>query len=258
MGINDSDLFSVAGKRALITGGNSGIGKMMAEGLVKAGADVTIVARNAKNSQSTVDELSQFGTIRAISGDLSSLGGIQAVAKEYGDGPLSILVNNAGLLEQSPVDTYTEAMWDNALDLNLKAAFFLTQALLPNLRSKANPEDPSRIVNISSGHGYRVSGFDHFGYTASKAGLIHLTRQLAQKLAPENITVNAIGPGPFATHLTSQLPPELFKQIEAAIPRRRLGDGDDITGSLIFLCSRAGAYINSVFLPVDGGWAGVA
>lgn len=253
-----ADLFSVAGKTALITGGSSGIGKMMAEGLLRAGAEVTIVARNARNCSAVVQELSALGHIRAIPGDLSTTEGIRVVAAEFGEGSLDILVNNAGLLEQEPIDTYNELLWDNALNLNLKAAFFLIQALLPNLRRAASPTDPARIVNVSSGHGYRVSSFDHFGYTASKAGLNHLTRQLAQKLAHENVTVNAIGPGMFATALTAEFTDELVQRITSGIPRGRMGNADDISGALIYLCSRAGAYITSTFLPVDGGWAGVA
>lgn len=253
-----TNLFSVAAKRALVTGGSSGIGRMMAEGLVKAGAEVTIVARNPATCADTVDELSQWGSICAIQGDLSTIGGVRAIAAAFGNDPLDILVNNAGLLEQSPIDSYSEAMWDNALDLNLKAAFFLSQALLPNLRKAATSENPARIVNISSGHGYRVSPFDHFGYTASKAGLIHLTRQLAQKLAPDNITVNAIGPGMFATQLTADFTEDLVQRITSGIPQGRMGNADDIVGSLIYLCSRAGAYTTSIFLPVDGGWAGIA
>ncbi len=253
-----ADLFSLKGKTALITGGSSGIGRMMAEGLVKADAAVTIVARNESRCAETVAELSHWGHIRAIPGDLSTVVGIRKVADQFGDHPLHILVNNAGMLEQAPIDTYGEEQWDNALDLNLKAAFFLIQALLPKLRLGGTAFDPARIVNISSGHGYRVSPFNHFGYTASKAGLIHLTRQLAQKLAAENINVNAIGPGMFATHLTAEFSDELLARIAAGIPRGRMGDADDIAGSLIYLCSRAGAYTTSTFLPVDGGWAGIS
>jgi NAD(P)-dependent dehydrogenase (short-subunit alcohol dehydrogenase family) len=253
-----ASLFSVSGKRAVVTGGNSGIGKMMAEGLVKAGADVTIVARTATASAATVDELSEWGAIRAIQGDISTVGGIREIVAELGETSLDILVNNAGLLEQSPIDTYTEVMWDNALDLNLKAAFFLTQALLPNLRKAGISENPARVINISSGHGYRISLFDHFGYTASKAGLIHLSRQLAQKLAPYHINVNAIGPGIFASQQTADFSEDLIHKITSGIPCGRMGEAEDIVGSLIYLCSRAGAYTTSSFLPVDGGWASIA
>lgn len=256
-----ADLFDVSGKTALVTGGSSGIGRMMTKGLVEAGARVYIVARSAAKCEQTARELSPDGRqVHALPGDLSTLDGIRQVVSTFsaGEERLDILVNNAGLLELEPIDEYSEETWDHALDLNLKAAFFLTQKLLPHLRRAGTAEDPARVVNIASGHGMRVSPFDHYGYTASKAGLIHLTRALAQRLARENINVNAIAPGVFATHLTADFSDELVEQIISGIPRRRFGNEEDIVGAVIYFSSRAGAYTTSTVLPVDGGWAGIA
>jgi NAD(P)-dependent dehydrogenase (short-subunit alcohol dehydrogenase family) len=260
--VNDSiaNLFDVAGKVAVVTGGSSGIGRMIARGLLTAGAKVFIVARNTAKCEQTVDELARVGDISAIPGDLSSVSGIRNVAAGFArmQNRLDILVSNAGLLEFAPVDDYSEEIWDRAIDLNLKAGFFLTQALLPQLRASATVEDPARVITISSGHGMRISPFDHFGYTASKAGLIHLTRALAQRLAREHITVNSIAPGAFATALTSDFSKELVDRIICGIPLARMGREADIVGAVIYFASRAGSYTTSTVLPVDGGWAGIA
>ena len=252
------NIFCVRGKSALVTGGTSGIGLMITRGLVAASAKVTIVARDAERCASVVRELSAVGEVRAIAADIATTDGRSTVATLLGADPLHILVNNAGLLEQASLDTYGEDLWDRALDLNLKAAFFLLQTVLPSLRRAASSLDPARVINISSGHGHRVSPFDHFGYTASKAALNHLTRHLAQKLAADNINVNAIAPGIFASRQTEHFPAELMQRIEAGIPRHRLGTPEDIVGAIIYLSSRAGAYVTSSVLPIDGGWAGIA
>lgn len=253
-------LFGVEGKVALVTGGTSGIGKLMAKALAEAGAKVYIVGRDEERCSKVAVELSSSGSVIALPGDLSSLSGLQKVVSAFSEweAALHILINNAGTLEEQPLDTYSEELWDRTLSLNLKAPFFLSQALLPFLRKAGTKADPARIVNISSGHGYRISPFDHYGYTASKAGLNHLTRALAQKLAGENINVNAIAPGIFPSGLTSDFSPELVSRIEAGIPSGRVGRADDIAGSLLYLVSLAGAYTTSVVLPVDGGWAGIS
>jgi NAD(P)-dependent dehydrogenase (short-subunit alcohol dehydrogenase family) len=258
MNQSTNNIFCVQGKSALVTGGTSGIGLMISRGLVAGGAKVTIVARNADRCASVVRELSSLGEIRAVAADVATADGRGTIAATVGADSLHILINNAGLLEQASVDTYGEELWDRALDLNLKAAFFLLQAVLPSLRRSASPSDPARVINISSGHGHRVSPFDHFGYTASKAGLNHLTRHLAQKLAAENINVNAVAPGIFASRQTEHFPAELMQRIESGIPRRRLGEPEDIVGAVLYLSSRAGAYVTSSVLAVDGGWAGIA
>jgi NAD(P)-dependent dehydrogenase (short-subunit alcohol dehydrogenase family) len=253
-----SRLFSVAGKVAVITGATSGIGYMMAEGLVAAGARVYIVARNSSDCTRTTEELKSLGDCRAIPGDLATIGGIRDVALAFGktEQHLHILVNNAGFFKTQPIDQYSEDLWDYTLALNTKAAFFLTQQLLPYLRRGASPDDPARIVNIGSGHGIRVSPFESYAYQTSKAGLHHLTLVLARRLAREHINVNAIAPGVFPSRLTADFDSATVSAITSNIPRGRYGNGQDMAGTLIYLCSLAGAYVTAAVVPVDGGWAG--
>jgi NAD(P)-dependent dehydrogenase (short-subunit alcohol dehydrogenase family) len=255
-----NNLFDVSGKTALVTGGTSGIGLMIARGLLDAGATVYVVARNADPGSDATAGPSRTGHWRTLRGDLSTHEGICAIAATFAsqEKRLDILVNNAGLSESEQIDVYREETWDRALDLNLKAVFFLTQKLLPLLRRTGTAENPARVINIGSGHGLRVSKFDHFGYSASKAGVHHLTRALAQRLAPENINVNAIAPGVFQSRLTKDFSKELASQITEGIPRGRFGTDQDIVGAVIYLTSRAGAYVTSSVLSVDGGWAGIS
>src|ERR1700733_383522 len=161
-----NSLFDVRGKTALVTGGTSGIGLMIARGLLDAGARVYVVARNTDPDSDAAADPSCPGYWRALRGDLSTHEGIGAVADAFAsrENRLDILVNNAGVMELQPMDVYAEDTWDRALDLNLKAVFFLTQKLLPLLRRAGTAENPARVVNIGSGHGLRVSNFDHFGY----------------------------------------------------------------------------------------------
>jgi NAD(P)-dependent dehydrogenase (short-subunit alcohol dehydrogenase family) len=253
-----SKLFSVAGKVALITGATSGIGHMMTEGLVAAGARVYIVARNSADCARIAEEMRSIGECTAIAGDLSTLAGIRDVAQAFGktEQSLHVLVNNAGIFKTRPIDEYPEDLWDYTLALNTKAAFFLTQQLLPHLRRGAKSEDPARVINIGSGHGIRVSQFESYAYQASKAALHHLTKVLARRLARENINVNAIAPGVFPSRLTADFNPATVAAITGNIPRARYGNGQDMAGTLIYLCSLAGAYVTAAVLPVDGGWAG--
>ena len=251
-------LFSVAGKTALVTGGTSGIGLMIAQGLVAAGARTIIVARNDEDCARLARELGVSGRCEGIPGDLATLAGIDAITASAArlTDRLDILVNCAGLFAMQPLDEYTEQLWDYTLDLNLKAPFFLTQRLLPLLRAAASPEDPARVVNIGSGHGLRASPLESYAYASSKAALHHLTRSLAQRLARESITVNAIAPGIFPSRNTAEFSPERKSAIAKGVPLQRLGTSPDIIGALLYLASRAGAYVTASVLPVDGGWSG--
>lgn len=249
-------LFDVAGKVALITGGTSGFGGMMARGMVERDARVYIVSRNAKECATVAADLSAFGNCRALPGDVSTLEGIEAIAAtlEGEEDKLDILVNAAGIHLFAPIDDFDEATWDSSNNVNLKGPFFLIRRLLPLLRKAAAVDAPARIVNIASGHGIRTSRFDSFAYHASKAGLIHMTRHLSSKLAAENITVNAIAPGVFPSRITADFDEDLVQAITRSVPLGRYGNADDAIGALVFLCSRAGAYVSGVALPVDGGW----
>lgn len=249
-----SDLFSVQGRVALVTGGTSGIGYMIAKGLVEHGAKTYIVGRNADTCKSIAAELSAFGECLPLAGDLSSMLGVQAVAAALSahESQLHILVNNAGAMYDAPLGEFTEQGWDDVVDLNLKSVFFLTQSLLPLLRAGASADYPAAVVNIGSMGGTRVGPKENYSYQAAKAGLHHLTGSLGKRLGGENITVNAIAPGFFPSRLT-QIPDEHLPAILQLVPRRRLGKPEDIVGSVIHLASRAGSFITGAVIPLDGG-----
>lgn len=250
------DLFSVAGKIALVTGGSRGIGKMIAESLVRGGASVYISSRQAEACQQTAKELSEYGNCIAIPEDLSAGTGIQNLVEKLTQQQkqLDILVNNAGATWGGSLDKYPESAFDKVLNLNLKSPFMLIQALLPLMTKGSTSEDPSRIINIGSINGIRVS--EHaYAYGVSKAGLHHLTQTLAHELASIPITVNAIAPGPFPSKMMAfVLDDENARQaLIDTIPLKRIGNLEDMMGITLFLTSRAGSYITGQIIAVDGG-----
>jgi len=249
-----TDLFSVKGKIALVTGGTSGIGLMIARGLTEQGACTYIVARDARACEAAAAELSAHGTCRALPGDLSTLAGVEAVAAalKSREGKLDILVNNAGGMYDAPIDQFTEAGWDSIADLNLKSVFFLTQKLLPLLRAAAEASGLASVINIGSMGGSRVGPKENYSYQAAKAGLHHLSGSLAKRLGPENITVNAIAPGFFPSRMT-QIPEAQLPAVLNLVPRRRLGKPEDIVGAVIYLASEAGAFVTGAVIPLSGG-----
>jgi NAD(P)-dependent dehydrogenase (short-subunit alcohol dehydrogenase family) len=249
-----TDLFSIKGKIALVTGGTSGIGLMIARGLTEQGACTYIVARDARACEAAAAELSAHGTCRALPGDLSTLAGVEAVAAAFKsrEGRLDILVNNAGGMYDAPIDQFTEAGWDSIADLNLKSVFFLTQKLLPPLRAAAGASGLASVINIGSMGGSRVGPKENYSYQAAKAGLHHLSGSLAKRLGPENITVNAIAPGFFPSRMT-QIPEAQLPAVLNLVPRRRLGKPEDIVGAVIYLASEAGAFVTGAVIPVSGG-----
>lgn len=249
-----SDLFSVAGKVALVTGGTSGIGLMIARGLVQHGARVYIVGRNAKTCEAVAIDLSSQGVCQALPGDLSTVAGAEALAAALNsrEGRLDILVNNAGSMYDSPIDQFTEEGWDSVADLNLKSVFFLTQKLLPALRAAARERGLAAVINIGSMGGSRVGPKENYSYQAAKAGLHHLSGSLAKRLGPENITVNAIAPGFFVSRMT-QIPEAQLPAVLNLVPRRRLGKPEDIVGAVLYLASEAGSFVTGAIIPLSGG-----
>src|SRR6185312_13192386 len=167
---------------------------------------------------------------------------------------LHLLVNNAGANERGSLGAVTVEDWDTVMNVNLRAAFFLVQHLLPQLRAAASPADPARIVNIGSIGGLHVPNWDAFPYGASKAALHHLTRALTKRLGKDNIVVNAIAPGPFPSRLTNTDSEAVKKSVQTYIPLQRPGEAEDIEGLIVFLSSRAGAYVNGTTIPLDGGY----
>lgn len=251
-------LFDVRGRIALVTGGSLGIGAMIAEGLVRAGAHVWICSRKLEEIRATSDRLSQWGTCKAVAADLSQSAGIEAVSAELAGRPLDILVNNAGASWAAPVETFPRSGFEKVLNLNVTAPFMLIQELLPNLRQAASADYPSRIVNIASIDGLRPPALDSFAYSASKAGIIMLTRHLARALASDSITVNAIAPGIFESRMTAFWFDETHPA-HAPRPAIPLGDRpgtpEDIAGAVLYLASRAGRHVTGITLPVSGGEA---
>jgi NAD(P)-dependent dehydrogenase (short-subunit alcohol dehydrogenase family) len=234
------DLFDLSGKTALVTGGTRGIGLMMARGLLQAGARVYISSRKPDACDAAAAELSEFGEVTAIPADLSAEEECLRLAAEVSqrEQALPILVNNAGATWGAPFDEFPASAWDKILDLNLKAPFFLTRALLPLLEAAGTQDDPARVINVGS--------ID---------GLHHMTRMLAREFGPRHITVNAVAPGPFESKMMAATLAAAGDAIAASAPLRRIGRPDDMAGVAIYLCSRAGAYVTGAVIPVDGGIA---
>jgi NAD(P)-dependent dehydrogenase (short-subunit alcohol dehydrogenase family) len=253
--INVRDLFSIEGKVALVTGGSRGIGFMIARGYVEAGAKVYISARKKEACDQAAAELSKIGPCAAITADLSTTEGCKHLAEELAakESSLNILVNNAGAAWGAPLDEYPENGYDKVMDTNVKGLFFLTQYLLPLLEKGARPGDPARVINVGSIDGIKVPFIENYAYGPSKAAVHHLTRVLAVKLGERGITVNAIAPGPFESQMTKWMLDNYKESIEAGCPLKRIGEPADMAGVAIYLASRAGAYVNGVVIPVDGG-----
>jgi len=248
-----TDLFSLKGRSALITGGSRGIGRMIAAGFLAQGARVYISARKASACDQTAAELSAFGTCVSLPADVSSLEGARALAAAYAEreGDLDILVNNAGAAWGEAYDTFPESGWDKVVDLNLKAPFFLTQALTPLLR-KAATKHVAKVINIASIDGISVNPQETYSYAASKAGLIHLTHRMSLRLAQDNIAVSAIAPGAFASSMNRDAR-DHADEVSKRIPAGRVGTDEDMAGAAIYLASRAGDYVVGATLVVDGG-----
>ncbi|MFJ8133289.1 SDR family oxidoreductase [Streptomyces hydrogenans] len=249
-----SELFSVAGKTALVTGGTRGIGYMIAEGLVKAGARVIVSSRKPDACTEAAASLSEFGDAVAIPADLADPDQARYLADKVAEvtPELHILVNNAGATWGAPFADFPPSAWDKVLSLNLKAPFVLTQMLRPLLEKASSSDDPARIINIGSIEGLAVPGFDNFSYSASKAALHHLTRHVAAELAP-TILVNAIAPGPFPTKMTAGVFAQRGDELRRSNPLQRFGTPDDAAGLAVFLSSRASSYITGAVIPLDGG-----
>lgn len=248
-----SDLFSLAGRTALITGGSRGIGRMIAAGFLKAGARVYISARKAEACNATAAELSALGTCVSLPADVSTPAGIQGLVAAYAarEPKLDILVNNAGAAWGAPFDEFPENGWDKVVDLNMKTPFFLTQAL-HDLLKKGAQQQPAKVINIASIDGQSVNPMETYSYAASKAGVIHLTRRMSLRLVQDNIVVSAIAPGAFASEMNRDAR-DHAEAVAARIPAKRVGVDEDMAGAAIYLASRAGDYVVGTTLTVDGG-----
>jgi len=248
-----SDLFSLEGRTALITGGSRGIGRMIAAGFLARGVKVYISSRKADACEQTARELSALGTCLSLPADVSTLEGAQGLAAAYSakEKALDILVNNAGAAWGETFDTFPEKGWDKVVDLNLKSPFFLTQALHPALR-EAGKSRPAKVINVASIDGVSVNPQETYSYAASKGGLIHLTKRMSLRLVQDNIVVSGIAPGAFASDM-NRVARDHADEVAKRIPAGRIGRDEDMAGVAIYLASRAGDYVVGQTIVVDGG-----
>ena len=251
--MNTRELFSLQGRTALVTGGSRGIGRMIAEGFLAQGARVYIAARKAEACDEAARELSSFGHCISLPADVSTREGCAALAAAYGahEATLDILVNNAGTAWGEEFDAFSQTGWDKVVDLDLKAPFFLAQALAGALRGAAKAR-VAKIINVASIDGLSLNPKENYSYVASKAGLLHLTRRMAMRLAQDNIAVSAIAPGAFASEMNRDAR-DKGEEIARHIPAARIGAAEDMAGAAIFLASRAGDYVVGSTVVVDGG-----
>lgn len=244
--------FDLSGRRAVVTGANTGIGQAIAVALAKAGADVALAGRS--EPVETLDLIAATGRKALnIKVDLSSIAPVQGVVDQVvaGLGGVDILVNNAGIIRRNDLEDFTEGDWDAVMDTNLKTLFFLSQAAARHMIAQGS----GKIVNIASLLSFQ-GGIRVPSYAAAKSGVAGVTRAMANELAPRGVQVNAIAPGYIATNNTAALQADETRnrQILERIPTGRWGKPEDIAGTAVFLASPAADYITGQVLAVDGGW----
>ena len=252
-----NDLFSLKEKVAIVTGGNGGIGKGIARGFASMGADVAIVARNSQKTKSAVNEIQQEFDVRALGllFDVTDEKAVQQMVEEVLRelGRIDILVNNAGINIRKMPQDYEASEWDQVMAGNLRSAFLCSKSVYPAIKSGSG----GKIINIGSMT--TLFGGAKLGpYSASKGGIVQMTRSLASAWAEDNIQVNAILPGWINTELTKQARidiPGLHEKVIARTPNGRWGETQDLQGAAIFLASRASDFVTGIGLPVDGGFS---
>ena len=253
---NVFDLFRLEGRRALVTGGAKGLGKVIAMALAQAGADVAVASRTLSECQSAADEIAGATrrNIHAIAADVSrsaEVAGMMAAAQGALGGPLDILVNNAGINVRAPATQMKETDWDAIVDVNLKAPFLCSREVIAGMADRGW----GRIINLGSIMS-AVSLPGRSPYAAAKAGVLGLTRTLALECAGQGVTVNAICPGPFATEMNRPLlnDPAKYNEFVSRIPMGRWGELHEVAGAALFLASEASSFITGTSLFIDGGW----
>jgi NAD(P)-dependent dehydrogenase (short-subunit alcohol dehydrogenase family) len=249
------DLFRLDGRRALVTGGARGLGRVMAEAFAEAGADVALVSRTLADCQTAAGEIAAATGRRtyALAADVAQAAEVEQMAErvESEFGPVDILVNNAGINIRGTAETLTPNDWDAVLAVNLTAPFLCARALGPRMCERGW----GRVINLGSI--LSVIGIPgRAAYASSKAGILNLTRVLALEWAARGVTVNAICPGPFATDMNKKLleDPAQYQAFVAKIPLGRWGELHEIAGAAVFLASDASSYCTGSALFVDGGW----
>ena len=255
-----TELFDLKGKIALVTGGAQGLGRMIAEGLLRAGATVAITSRDAERCATAAAEMDALGRCIPLPADLATSDAAVKLAQRYREqvGNCHILVNNAGKTWGAPIDAFPDKAWPAVFAVNVQTPFTLVRELLPELSAAGSASDPARVINIGSVAGIKTERLNAYSYSASKAAIHMLTRDLAGDLAERNITVNAVIPGYFPTKMTAHMrhEEEVDPGLLSHIPMKRLGRPEDIAGIVILLSSRSGGYITGALIPVDGGLIG--
>lgn len=253
-------LFNLTGKTALVTGGATGIGRMAAEALVRAGARVLIASRKGAACEAVAAELNALdatGSAEGFAGDVGTEEGIDALVAEVKarTQTLDILMNNSGATWGAPLGQFPHRAWAKVMGVNVAGLFDLTQKLLPMLIASGSADDPSRVVNVGSVMGEVPMGDGAYSYAASKAAVLHMTKIMGKELAGHHITVNALAPGPFVSNMTAFATADEGKRekVGAGVPLGRVGRPEDIAGCMLFLCGRGGAYVTGAVIPVSGG-----
>tara|TARA_B110000503_G_scaffold70306_1_gene109425 strand:- start:326 stop:1105 length:780 start_codon:yes stop_codon:yes gene_type:complete len=251
-----NNLFSLKNRVAVVTGGTSGIGFMIAEAFVKAGATTYVTSRKADECQRVAADLSECGVCHPLPGDIMSQQGCEAIATAFreSESQLHVLVNGAGCTWGAPIREYPDKAWDKVMGVNVKGAFQLCVALLSELEAGASADYPSRVINIGSVHGIAAPEWESYAYSASKAAIHQLTVHMAKRLGKEHILVNAIAPGPFPSRMMDKLIEAEGEGLVAETATGRLGIAEDMAGVSIYLASRASSNITGAIIPVDGGY----
>lgn len=260
-----TSLFDISNKIVLVSGGGKGLGKMIAAGYVRASCTVYIASRDPDVLQSTAAELSALGPGRCIAlpADLSTYEGVEGLVNEFGarEKKLHVLVNNAGANWGATLEEYPDKAFAKVVTLNLQRVFTLTQKLVPYLLASLPPnspedgpwDDPARIIMIGSVDGIRVPRMETYAYSSSKAALHQLSRVFAAQLGRRGVTCNTLACGPFETKMMAATLEAGRDLIVSGVPLGRIGSPDDVAGACIFLSSKAGAWVNGVVMPLDGG-----
>lgn len=241
----------LSGQTAIVTGASRGLGKAIALALGEAGAKVACVARNIEKLQETADAIKAAGgTAEIYDCDVTDSEKIQKVVDDVMEkwDRLDIVVNNAGITRDTLTPRMSDDEWDSVITTNLRSTFLLTRAATQVMMRQRY----GRIINISSVSGL-MGNPGQANYSASKAGVIGMTRTVARELAGRKVTVNAICPGFIATEMTDALGPEILEEVKKRVPAKRLGEADEIAQAVLYLASSAGAYITGQVLTVDGG-----